>query len=245
MQIINMSKNKLYKRYLDIQKKNISNNIKTNGKNNFTKIQEITKNTSNNCTKKSQVYKSCNYEHILKLNKTIYDLKQKILKKKLKNNLLNDKLKRLNKVFIDLNTEHTLEINQLYTRHQKDIENISKFSLEKFITELLPVIDNLHDALKTIKLIKNNINYLQTYTGIHLTLKNFLIVIKKFNVTVINKINVPFDPHYHEAISILKDNNNLDKKNRKHIVVSILRNGYLLNDRLLRPAIVEVVNKGI
>ncbi len=243
MQVINMSKDKLYKKYLDITAKNISNDIQVNSISNCTKKKDLIK---DNCVKKTLHFnKSCSYRHILKLNNIICSLEQKILKKKLKNDVLHDRLKRLNKVFINLNVEHTSEINKLYNRHQKDIENISKFSLEKFITELLPVIDNLHDALKTIELIKDHINYVQTYTGIHLTLKNFLIIMKKFNVQVINKINVLFDPHYHEAISILKDSNDVDKKNSSTIVVAVLRNGYLLNNRLLRPAIVEVATKKI
>ncbi len=161
------------------------------------------------------------------LKKKINIKKKKIVK--LKNKILYFKKKNYNLVL-----RSKADIDNLCKRYEKNITNIYKYSLEKFSIDLLPIIDNLKSALLTSKNKYININ--DTFKGIELTLRNFLSVIKKFGIKLINKVNVNFDTNYHQAISIIETNDVL----KDNIVIEILQDGYLLNDRLLRPAMVKV-----
>ncbi len=171
-----------------------------------------------------------------KLTNKIYKYKKEICFKnklinKLKNNLLDVK-KRIE----DINLRSKAELDNMYKRNQADIENVYKYSLEKFFKNLLPVIDNLKNALKSSK--NKNLDNVITYEGIKLTLKNFLSIITKFGVSIINKVNVNFDPNFHQAVSVIESEN---KDYKDNLVVEILQDGYLLNNRLLRPAMVKVI----
>ncbi len=147
---------------------------------------------------------------------------------------LENKILSLDKTIIDISLRCKAEVENIRKRNIKDLDKLYKYSIEKFAIGLLPVIDNLKDALKIIN--KNDV----TYKGIELTLKNFLFVIKKFGISVINEINVIFDPNYHQAMSVLefKDKNKISDDN---MVIEILLDGYVMHDRLLRPAMVKVL----
>ncbi len=178
--------------------------------------------------------KKCNF--IKNLKKRFYKYKEKIFSKnkiidKLKNKLL--KYKKKNK---DLNLRCKADLDNMYKRNQMNVENVYKYSLEKFSKNLLPVIDNLKNALKVSK--NKKIDNQVTYEGLKLTLKNFLSVIEKFGISVINKINVNFDPNFHQAVSVVESNKNNIQDN---LVIEILQDGYILNKRLLRPAMVKVI----
>ncbi len=174
--------------------------------------------------------------NLQKLINKIYKYKKKIcLKNKLINKLKSDLLD-IKKKIEDINLRSKAEIDNMYKRNQIDIENIYKYSLEKFFKNLLPVIDNLKNALKSSK--NKNLDNVITYEGIKLTLKNFLSIIEKFGISIINKINVKFDPNFHQAVSVIESKNNNNKSN---LVIEILQDGYVLNNRLLRPAMVKVI----
>lgn len=90
------------------------------------------------------------------------------------------------------------EMENLRRRTELDIEKAHKFALEKFINELLPVIDSLDRALEVAD--KENAEMAPMVEGIELTLKNMLDVVKKFGVEVIADTNVPLDPNVHQEI---------------------------------------------
>ncbi len=170
-----------------------------------------------------------------KLNDKIYKYKKKIchqnkLISKLEFDILN-----LNKNIKDLDLRAKANIDNMYKRNQLDIENMYKYSLEKFSKNILPIIDNLQNALKVSK--NKNLDRKITYEGIKLTLKNFLSIIKKFGIFVINKINVNFDPNLHQAVSVIESKDII----KDNLVIEILQDGYSLNNRLLRPAMVKVI----
>ena len=114
-------------------------------------------------------------------------------------------------------------------RAMEDIDKARKFALEKFSGELLAVKDSLEAALNvetaTLESYKN---------GVELTLKQFGAIFEKFHVTEINPVGEKFDPHKHQAISMV------EADAESNTVISVLQKGYTLNDRVLRPALVVV-----
>ncbi len=83
------------------------------------------------------------------------------------------------------------EMENLRRRTEQDIEKAHKFALEKFVNELLPVIDSLDRALEVAD--KANPDMAAMVEGIELTLKSMLDVVRKFGVEVIAETNVPLD----------------------------------------------------
>ncbi|URJ24376.1 nucleotide exchange factor GrpE [Candidatus Blochmanniella camponoti] len=127
----------------------------------------------------------------------------------------------------------TAEIENIRRRNTQEIEKIHKFGLERFIFELLPVIDNLE---RTMNISDNSNTLLSTIIeGIELTLKSFLDTVHKFGLKSIYEINVPFNPEIHQAISIIES-----EDHKPNQVLTMIQKGYILNGRLIRPAMVTV-----
>ncbi|AGI27271.1 Protein GrpE [Candidatus Portiera aleyrodidarum] len=116
-------------------------------------------------------------------------------------------------------------------RADKELEKTRKFAIEKFIKELIPVIDGLEKAFELMKKEKINNSHIE---GLKLTLNMQLNVIKKFGVNQINPIGKIFNPLCHEALATVKSLTN------NNTIIDVLQKGYILNDRLLRPAMVIV-----
>lgn len=125
------------------------------------------------------------------------------------------------------------EIENMRRRNIQEIEKTYKFALERFILELLPVIDNLERTLSIID--HSNTSVSSIIEGIDLTLKSFLDTLYKFGVESVQDINVTFDPDIHQAISTTEST-----EYKSNQVLSIIQKGYLLNGRLIRPAMVTV-----
>ena len=119
------------------------------------------------------------------------------------------------------------EMQNLRRRTERDVANAHKFALEKFVGELLPVVDNLERALTAFE---------DGDEGIELTLKSFLDVLKRFQVEPVAPEGEPFDPELHQAMSMVP---NPDMEN--NTVMDVFQKGYTLNGRLVRPAMVVVV----
>ncbi|WWP01843.1 MAG: nucleotide exchange factor GrpE [Candidatus Dasytiphilus stammeri] len=125
------------------------------------------------------------------------------------------------------------ELENLRRRTCLDIEKAHKFALEKFVSELLPVIDNLERALEIADQSKTELDVM--IEGIKLTLKILLDAMSKFGVEVVNKIHVPFNPDLHQAMSIQET-----QEIAPNYIIAVMQRGYTLNGRLLRPAMVIV-----
>jgi len=108
-----------------------------------------------------------------------------------------------------------------------------KFALEKFASELLPVIDSLERALEVAD--KENTELASMIEGIELTLKSLLGAVRKFGVEVVGETNVPFNPDVHQAMSMMES----EEVAPNHVLM-VMQRGYTLNGRLLRPAMVAV-----
>lgn len=122
------------------------------------------------------------------------------------------------------------EAENIRRRGHEDTEKARKFALEKFSGELLAVKDSMEAALTvenaTIENYKN---------GVELTLKQLASVFEKFNIVEINPAGEKFDPHKHQAISMVEA-----AGAEPNTVVQVLQKGYTLHERVLRPALVMV-----
>ncbi|QJC28343.1 nucleotide exchange factor GrpE [Enterobacteriaceae endosymbiont of Plateumaris braccata] len=149
---------------------------------------------------------------------------------------LENKIKNYEYSLRDVKLRSQAEIDNIKRRSQLDIEKIYKFSLEKFINELLPVIDSLEKASEIS--FKNDTLEKSIIEGIQLTLKSLLNTIRKFGVNIINKVNIPFNPSEHQAMSILESS-----KIKDNYIIKVMQKGYTLNKRLLRPAMVIIAKE--
>lgn len=121
------------------------------------------------------------------------------------------------------------ETENVRRRAQIDIANAHKYALEAFATELLAVRDSLEAAMAaehtTIESIRS---------GVELTLKQLSGVFDKFSIRQVNPLGEKFDPHLHQGISMVESDAD------SNTVVGVLQKGYVLNDRVIRPAMVTI-----
>lgn len=128
------------------------------------------------------------------------------------------------------------EAQNIRRRADKDVESARKFALERFASELLPVVDNLERAMDAADREQAAVKPL--LEGVELTYKSFLDVLQKFQVEQLDPVGEPFDPQLHEAMSMI-DNPNVEP----NTVLHVMQKGYTLSGRLLRAAMV-MVSKG-
>ena len=155
----------------------------------------------------------------------------------LKKNELLEKAQEIQKTAdenYDLYMRSLAEIENLKKRYQKDKSDLIKFSNESLVKQLLGVIDNLEKAVSAIK-EENTVDALRE--GVALTLKGLMDTLEKAGLETVEAAGRPFDPNFHEAISELEDHTA-----EPGTVLQELQKGYILNDRLIRPAMV-IVNK--
>jgi molecular chaperone GrpE len=126
------------------------------------------------------------------------------------------------------------EIENLRKRNERDLANAHRFALEKFAAELLPVRDSLEMGLAHAT-EGEDIDPARLKEGTELTLKMLATAMDKFNIKEINPLNDKFNPDYHEAMT-LQEREDV----APNTVVTVVQKGYMLNDRLIRPAMVIV-----
>ncbi len=121
------------------------------------------------------------------------------------------------------------ETENVRRRAQEDISKAAKFAVERFAGELLAVKDSLEAALAADAPSVDSMK-----AGTELTLKQLVSAFEKANLNEINPAGEKFDPHRHQAISVV------EADQEPNTVVTVLQKGYLLADRTLRPALVVV-----
>ena len=119
-------------------------------------------------------------------------------------------------------------------RAELDVEKARKFALERFAQDLLPVVDNLERALEA-SAGSDAEGISAVVEGVELTLKSLLDVLTKNGVTPVDPHGEPFDPQVAQAMSMVE---NPDAE--PNTVIAVMQKGYLLKERLLRPAMVMV-----
>ena len=121
------------------------------------------------------------------------------------------------------------EVENVRKRAQTDIANAHKYALEAFAAALLPVKDSLEATLAADSAALDALK-----SGVELTLKQLNSVFEKANLKEIDPAGEKFDPHRHEAISMLPS------EKEPNTVINVLQKGYLLHERIIRPALVTV-----
>lgn len=116
-------------------------------------------------------------------------------------------------------------------RAQKDKEDLQKYGNECLLVEILPVMDNMERALDHV----SEESLSAVIEGVNLTRSMLLGVLKKFGVEPVNAKGSTFDPAFHQAMYRVES---VDAA--PNTVIEEFQKGYVLNDRLLRPAMVSV-----
>ncbi|NKF50127.1 nucleotide exchange factor GrpE [Shewanella sp. WXL01] len=137
----------------------------------------------------------------------------------------------------DVELRAAAETQNIRTRAAQDVEKARKFALEKFANELLPVIDNMERALQGTSADDEATKAI--HEGVELTMKGFLTTVEKFGVKQVDPQGEDFNPDHHQAIGMQPSAEFPANK-----VMMVMQKGYLLNDRLLRPAMVMVSQGG-
>lgn len=146
--------------------------------------------------------------------------------------------KQLNKAEEKLNSyeedilRYKAEMQNIQRRAERSIQDAYKYNLEKFVKELIPVLDSIQTGLSIPVQDESAKN---VHRGMEMTLDVLLKALKKFGVKEIDPLNEPFNPEFHQALSS-KEAEGV----KTNTVVEVLQKGYSLNDRLLRPAMVIV-----
>jgi molecular chaperone GrpE len=126
------------------------------------------------------------------------------------------------------------EMENLRRRNAKDLENAHKFALDGFVKALLEVKDSLTMGLKTAR--DDNASIESITEGLEMTDKVFLSTLEKFGVETINPAGESFNPEFHEAVTMIPMP---DKESNS--VLEVIQVGFSLNGRLVRPAMVVVI----
>ncbi|OXL15648.1 nucleotide exchange factor GrpE [Polynucleobacter cosmopolitanus] len=121
------------------------------------------------------------------------------------------------------------EVENARRRSMEDVAKAHKFAIEGFAENLLPVLDSLNAALTD-----SGADSAKMKEGIELTLKQLVSALEKGRVLEINPVGEKFDPHRHQAIAMVPH------EQEANTVVTVLQKGYLIEDRVLRPALVTV-----
>lgn len=133
----------------------------------------------------------------------------------------------------DLYLRAVADMENYRKRAQRDKEDTARFANENILREILPVMDNLERALDHARNSGQDKSGL--VEGVEMTLNQFTKVLEKFNVKPVPGQGEPFSTAFHEAIGQVES-----AEMPAGSVAQVLQRGYLLNDRLLRPAMVMV-----
>lgn len=130
------------------------------------------------------------------------------------------------------------EFENYKKRMNRHMEEYKKYANEGLLKDLLSVVDNLERAISSSSNAMDNPKESCVVEGVEMTLNEILKIMEKFHVTSFEAQGKPFDPAFHEAVMQQES-----EKYPENTVINVLQKGYLIHDRLLRPAMV-IVSKG-
>jgi molecular chaperone GrpE len=128
------------------------------------------------------------------------------------------------------------EFENFKKRAEREMADFKKFASEAVFREILPIIDNLERAVDA----SNHSDDGALVEGIKMTLKQFRACLSKFGVVPIKAVGKPFDPRFHEAV--MRESSESHPNN---IVLKEIQKGYMIKERLLRPAAVVISTQPI
>ena len=127
------------------------------------------------------------------------------------------------------------EMENIRRRSERDLANAHKFALEKFAQELLPVIDSMEMGVAAA--MDENADVSKLREGTEMTLKMFETAIEKFGIKGVHPHGETFNPEHHQAMTMIDS-----PEHDPNTIIDVMQKGYLLNDRLVRPAMVVVAS---
>jgi len=127
------------------------------------------------------------------------------------------------------------ELENVRRRAQRDLENGLKFGLDRFLVELLPVLDSLEMGLAAAQDVTDDQTAEKLREGTELTVKQALQLLAKHGVQQIDPLGEKFDPEFHEAVTLQPSD-----EHEPNTVTTVIQKGYSLHERLIRPAMVIV-----
>ena len=138
------------------------------------------------------------------------------------------------------NLRYLAEIDNLTKRFDKEREDTFKYAVTEFANEIILVADNFVRVIESISLINKDVKHKvkPLIEGVDLIFKDFLKTLEKFEIKQIDCLGKKFDPNFHQAVS---EEVNNDKEIGE--IIKVVQTGYLIQDRLLRPASVVVAKK--
>jgi len=125
------------------------------------------------------------------------------------------------------------ELENYKRRAERELENAHRYGLEKVAKELLPIKDSMELGLAAAEGVGDDSQKVKE--GIELTLKMFDSLMNKIGITEINPVGEKFNPEFHQAMTMQEA-----PDREPNTVLTVYQKGYLLNDRLIRPAMVVV-----
>ena len=130
------------------------------------------------------------------------------------------------------------DMENMRRRTEREIANIHKYAIEKFAAELLPVKDSLELGLEALN--KGSVDIDKVREGLELKIKMLNAALEKFGIKEVNPLGEKFDPGLHQAMTVAESG-----EVQPNTVLTVHQKGYLIHDRLIRPAmvVVSVANK--
>ena len=125
------------------------------------------------------------------------------------------------------------EMENIRRRSERDLVNAHKYALEKFAQELLPVIDSMEMGVAAA--MDENADVSKLREGTEMTLKMFETAIEKFGIKGVHPKGEAFNPEHHQAMTMIDS-----AEHEPNMIIDVMQKGYLLNERLVRPAMVVV-----
>ena len=128
-------------------------------------------------------------------------------------------------------------------RYEKEKEDLSTYIISNFAKEMLSVLDNLQRAIEVSskinteddKIDKNTLDFIE---GVKLTEKQLNSINEKFKITKVDSLNSKFDPNMHQAMFEIEND-----EEEEGTILQVIQDGFKIEDRLLRPALVGVSKK--
>ena len=125
------------------------------------------------------------------------------------------------------------EMENIRRRSERELANAHKYALEKFAQELLPVIDSMEMGVAAAQ--DENADVSKLREGTEMTLKMFENAIEKFGIKGVHPKGEEFNPEHHQAMTMIDS-----QEHEPNMIIDVMQKGYLLNERLVRPAMVVV-----